>query len=303
MKLFFSRRTYVASKKKFTNNFAALTRYVMIDAGPNGAGTGGIISRDDWLAQVEARAQSNEVVVFVHGFNTPQASMLERLGKIEQGLKNNGYQGAVVAFDWPSDGLLTAYDPDLRDAKKSAPFLVPDGILLLLDRGLTVHVLAHSMGTYLTLRAFAGEGDAVGANPWNVDQVLFAAADTEAEAVRKGAWGGLVLERRCQRFTNYYCTADKVLALSGGFVHGGRPRVGHVGMPDAKPDNSIDLYTTEQFRQHVPPQQQSKPVVSHTWLYDDAGFYEDAARTIAGQPDTGMPTRRDTNVGDRALLT
>ena len=303
MKFFLSRRTYNASKKKFTNNFAALTRYVMLDAGPSGAGAGGIISRDDWLAQVVARAQSDEVVVFVHGFNTPQASMLERLDKIEQGLQSNGYQGAVVAFDWPSDGILTAYDPDLRDARKSAPFLLPDGILPLLDRGLSVHVLAHSMGTYLTLRAFAGQGDTVGASPWKVDQVLFVAADTEAEAVREGAWGGLVLERRCERFTNYYSTADRVLAVSGGIVHGGRDRAGHVGLPDAKPGNSIDMYTTEQFRRHVPPAQQSDIITSHTWLYDDAGFYRDAAMTVAGRADAGMPTRRNTNVGDRALLT
>lgn len=301
MVLFFSRRTYNAATSKFTKNPAALTRYVMLNA----AGSGGIISHQDWLAQVMAASQTGEVLIFVHGFNTSQSLMLERHGRIEAGLRAHGYRGAVVSFDWPSQGNIAGYGIDRNHAKQVARHLVPDGVLPILNQapGVRVHVLAHSMGAYLTLRAFSGEGEAAGAAPWRADQVLFVAGDVEASALRSGAWGALVMELRCARLTNYYSVADKVLQLSEGILHGGEDRAGQAGLPDAPPGNAVDVYTTQQFRDHVPQARQGELEFSHIWLYEDAGFLRDAALTVAGTPDGVMPTRRNTNVGDRALLT
>ena len=299
MQLFCSRRTYNASTHKFTNNVAALTRFVMID-GPTGSG---IISQQDWLRLVEGEAGNGEVVLWVHGFNTTQPAMLARMGVITGGLAANGYGGVVVGFDWPSDGVLLGYDADLRDAKAVAPFLVPEVIRPLLASGLTVHVIAHSMGAYLTLRGFSGEGDLAEGESWSVGQVAFIAADVEAEAMRAGAWGALVLQERCVRVTNYYSTADRVLALSGGLIHGGRVRSGQVGLPPVMPSNAVDLYTTAQFRTHVPPDQQQKMAVTHDWYYGDAGVLRDLTLTLQGRADVAMPTRQDASNGDRALLT
>jgi esterase/lipase superfamily enzyme len=168
MALFFSQRAYNAQTKKFTNNAATLTRFVVIDAQ-----TSGTVSQGDWLDLVAAQGGRDAVLVFVHGFNTRQTEMLERLGKIEAGLRTEGYRGTVVAFDWPSDGVLTAYDPDRRDAKKVAPHLVGDGILPLLGMPgqPKVHLLAHSMGAYLTLRGFSDFGDSAGGPgaAWGLD--------------------------------------------------------------------------------------------------------------------------------------
>lgn len=305
MALFFTRRTYNASKQKFTDNVASLTRYVRVQASGGGSHSGGIISRDDWLDLVIAGAQSREVLIYVHGFNTDQAGMLSRLGKVEGGLRANGFTGAVVAFDWPSRGDVNFYDSDRTNAKAVAPFLVPDGILAILQRspGIKVHLLAHSMGAYLTLRAFSGEGQQPGQSPWKVDQALFVAADVEAEALRRGAWGALVMEHRCQRLTNYYNVVDQTLTLAGGIIHGGRERAGRVGLPDLAPANAVDLYTTQQFRNVVPDNQQGGFFVSHNWYYDDAGCLRDIRLTVAGQSDATMPTRVNTTAGNRALLT
>lgn len=108
MALFFSRRTYNAQKKKFTANPAALTRYVSMTAQNNDGSvhTGSIVPRADWLKQVQQAGGTKEILIYVHGFNTSQKDMLDRLGKIETGVKAQGFEGAVIAYDWPSGGTI-----------------------------------------------------------------------------------------------------------------------------------------------------------------------------------------------------
>ena len=305
MALFFSRRSYNASTGKFTKNLATLTRYVTLDVTSGGGGTGGIVSQSNWLDLVAQESDTGEVLIYVHGFNTNQSDMLVRHAKIETALKAAGYRGAVVAFDWPSQGVVTAYDPDRHMSEKVAGYLVPEGIRPILQTvaNARVHLLGHSMGAYLSLLALAAEGETAGETPWKVDEALFVAADVEASSLRHGAWGALVMEHRARRLTNYYNVADKVLSLSGSFVNFGAPRAGQVGLPNAEPANAVDVYTTEQFRRHVPQNKQNDLIFSHIWLYDDAGFQRDMALTVMGTADAQMPTRVDTNVGDRALLT
>ena len=303
MAFFMTRRTYNAAKKKFTNNLAALTRPVMLNIRSGGGYEGGIISETDWLDHVMHRANGKGVVVYIHGFNTSQHSMLQRHGLIKEGLRNAGFEGVVVAFDWPSQGIVTAYDPDLAMAKAVAPFL-PAMLQLLVGRlgSQPLHLLCHSMGCYLTLRALRGVGEHATLPSVRLDQVIFAAGDMDAEQLRRGAGAALVMAHRCTRLTNYHSTADRVLSLSG-IINGGRQRVGHIGMPDLIEDNAVDLYTTAQFRKYVPTADQSDYMISHNWYYSDDGFFRDAALTLAGTPEAAMPTRRATNTVDRALLT
>ncbi|WP_412551022.1 alpha/beta hydrolase [Shimia sp. MIT910701] len=304
MALFFSRRTYNAQKKKFTDNPAALTRYVSIteERGNGAVRKGDILPKADWLKLVQQAGGTKDILIYVHGFNTSQKDMLDRLGKIETGVKAHGFQGAVIAYDWPSDGTVLAYNADRSDAKKTAPHLVEDGILPLL--ALTprpkIHLIAHSMGGLVVLRGFSDFGDSVG--HWGIDQVMFCSADIDATWLEKGAWGGLVLDERSKRFTNYYSGRDRVLALAGGLINGGRERAGHVGMPSPVTKGHWEIYCNEQYKKHVPDAQQTM-VYSHRWWFDNDGFYKDLALTMAGKDAKTMPTRRPTNQADLALLT
>lgn len=298
MTLFASRRTYNNSTHKFTNNAATLTRYVQITNTAGQVSTGGVISREDWHAQVLRAAQSRDILFFVHGFNTSQTTMLKRHRALEEGIRAHGYRGAVVGFDWPSDGNVLAYDADRTDAKKVAPYLVTEAIGLFLNENprYRLHILAHSMGTYLTLRGFSGVGDAPGARKWGVDQAMFAAADADAEWMRKGAWGSLVMDRRANRLTNYYNRNDAVLQLAGDFVHGGRRRAGREGLPDLVEKDQVDVDTTERYAAFARKGAQ----LSHRYYFEDDGFFRDVALTIAGKDANDMPTRRITD-GDAVL--
>lgn len=293
MTLFASRRTYNAQTNRFTNNAAALTRYVQITSSAGAVSKGGIISRADWHREVLRASQSREILFFVHGFNTSQTTMLHRLAALEQGLRKHGYRGAVVGFDWPSDGNVLAYDSDRNDAKKVAPYLVTETIGLFLNETprFKLHVLAHSMGAYLTLRGFSGVGDAPGARKWDVDQAIFAAADVDVEWMRKGAWGSLVMDRRSNRLTNYYNGNDAVLQLSGDFINGGRRRAGRKGLPDLVEKDQVDVDATQRYAAF--PQKGAQ--ISHRFYFGDDGFFKDVALTLAGTAAADMPTRLITN--------
>ena len=306
MTLFFSRRSYNSSTDMFTKNVSSLTRYVSVagEAPEGGSWRGGIIDQADWLDQVSAKMQSDDILIYVHGFNTPQSEMLRRTNKIEDGVRAHGFSGAVVAYDWPSDGSVAKYQSDRNDAKKTATSLVRDGIapLLALPSRPKIHLIAHSMGAFLTLRALSDFGDSIGpgGTAWSLEQVMFAAADVDQAWMEKGAWGGLILKERSHRFTNYYNGRDEVLNLSGTIVHG-RRRAGRRGLPQTLHARHVDVYCNEQYKRDVPEPDRSI-TYSHRWWFDNDGFYKDLALTIAGQDENAMPTRRTTNTTDLALL-
>ncbi len=307
MALFFSRRTYNAKLDKFTDNPAAVTRYARVTQHTANATIhkGHTLAQADWLARVQQEGGDKAVLIYVHGFNTSQSDMITRLAKIKAGAKANGFDGAVVAFDWPSDGELLAYNRDRSDAKKVAAHLVGDGILplLALSPKPKIHIIAHSMGALVVLRAFSDFGDSAGTGggTWGVDQVTFASADVDSAWLEKGAWGGLVLKQRCKRFTNYYSGRDRVLAFSSGLVNGGRDRAGHVGLPKLVTKGHWDIYGNEQYKRDVPEAQRTL-ANSHRWWFDNAGFYKDLAMTIDGEDAASLPTRRPTNTADLGLL-
>lgn len=308
MTLFFSRRSYNASKKQFTNNAAELTRYVSIAGTQPGSGgwRGHMLQRAEWLRQVRAQAQTPDVLIYVHGFNTRQSDMLARAVKIEAGLRAHGYGGAVVSYDWPSDGSVLRYDQDKLDAKKTAPFLATDGIwpLLAMSPRPRVHLLAHSMGGYLMLRGFApfGDSDGPGAGGWTLDQIMFASADVHRNTLQRGAANALLMSHRSKRFTNYYSADDGVLKLSSKIVHGTRKRVGRSGIPQRIASDHVDVSCTAQYRRDAKPVDSGR-AYSHRWWFDNDGFYEDMALTIKGTAKTAMTTRYTTTGTDYALVT
>lgn len=305
MPLVVTRRSYNASDRRFTHNRATVTRYLSVPEGTSPDGDH-IIDRATWLSLVQGQAPGGDILIYVHGFNTEQPEMLDRRRKIELGLAAEGWQGLVLAYDWPSDGTVWAYPSDRTDAKHTAPYLVVDAIgpLLNLRPQPRVHLLCHSMGAYLALRGFAGVGDsgAPGTAPWGVHEVAFVSADADKPWLEQGAWGALVMDLRASRLTNYYSTFDRVLSLAEGIVHG-EERAGRDGMPVAIPAGFHDVYCGAQYQDKVPPSGQTLRG-SHTWYFDDPGFYRDLALTLGGVDPAAMHTRRPTvGSSDLALLT
>lgn len=302
MDYFYSRRTFNADTGRFSNNAAAVTRYVGIGPTDGQAAKGNLLTGQQWAKAVHDQSSNGHVVVYVHGFNTTQAKMLETLGAMKSGLRKQGYKGAVVAFDWPSDGEISpsAYRRDRNDAKRVAQHMVLDGIKLLRETrpSAKVHMLAHSMGAYVALRGWGEVGNAF--FPGQVDEAVFVAADADQNWMENGAWGSLVMQQRCKRLTHYYSLNDEVLDVSGKIVNFGTQRSGRHGIKQGVVSKFHDVSCGDRYFSAFPKHKRGTSL-SHNWYFGDGVFYRDLVATFAGQSPSGVNTRENLSNGDQRI--
>jgi esterase/lipase superfamily enzyme len=162
-----------------------------------------------------------EVLLYVHGFNqTFETSVLDA-ARLSDGIR---FRGETVAFCWPSKASLLDYGYDRDSAMWSRDALesVLDG-LMTNPKVSRIHIVAHSIGTMLTLEAlrqlYADHGDAV-AEP--LGAVVFAAPDIDMDVFKSsvGRIGPIA-----RKITVLTATNDRALAISR-WMAGGMTRVG-----------------------------------------------------------------------------
>ncbi|MEP3478333.1 MAG: alpha/beta fold hydrolase [Fuerstiella sp.] len=111
-----------------------------------------VSSRDRFLHELqELQATPLDVLVFVHGFNVKLDHAIARAAQLAEDLP---FHGTIIAFSWQSQGGTEAYRSDERTAERyfwNLAKLLYDLKTELPDSRL--HVLAHSMGNRVTLRA------------------------------------------------------------------------------------------------------------------------------------------------------
>ncbi len=104
--------------------------------------------------------QGSDILVFIHGFNVKFQEALLRAAQIAYDLK---FQGPVVLFSWPAgteEGLLNSamvtrtYQNNYSNAIKTVP-QAQAFFKQLSDLNQTVHMMVHSMGHQVTLRALS----------------------------------------------------------------------------------------------------------------------------------------------------
>lgn len=274
-----------------------------------------IKSTDRWFKKVTAQALADgtddcgHVVVLVHGFNIDQSEMLKRHRKVEKGLRDQGFNGTFVSFDWPSDGSVAGYLSDRRDARWAASYLMDGAIREFSSRQqpdcrIDVSLIGHSMGCFVVREAFdfADGEHVVSQNNWTVSQVAFVAADISQSSMREGDSESRSLVRHLVRLTNYYNPFDDVLSLSSTKRVGASPRLGRIGLPGQISRKLVNVYCGKYYDENKGnfPISVSK---SHSWYFDDNRFYEDLRHTLEGKLDRSViPKRGVTPDGGFALL-
>ncbi|MCU4654096.1 alpha/beta fold hydrolase [Roseibacterium sp. SDUM158016] len=284
MLFFFTSRAYDAAKDEFTKKIADETSYVVLPH--EGRNAGFRTDRATWLGKLRSEMETDEVVVFVHGYNTPQFRMLRRLRKVKAGLRNHGYRGGIVAYSWPNREQFSKYHADRDSVPDFARALYADGIkpLMALSGQTRVHLLCHSMGSYVFLMAMSGV-----AGTRKLSEVAFVAADLDQPWFVPGKQGERLLSAWSGRFTNYYSTKDRVLDLSEKIIHGD-PRIGGDGLPHPTGANQQDIACADRY---MSPDYDGKRerVYSHSFYFDDGPWLRDLALTIAGKAGGALPTR------------
>jgi esterase/lipase superfamily enzyme len=172
----------------------------------------------DLLAQ---SGSGGDVLIYVHGFKQTFETAALDAAHLADGIK---FRGRTMVFSWPSKaGLFDyAYDRDSAMWSRDDFERVLQSVVTTPGAG-RVHIVAHSMGTMLTLEGlrqlYARNGDAV---TDKIGAVVFASPDIDMDVfssavIRIGPLG--------RKITVVAATNDRALALSGRLA-GGMTRVG-----------------------------------------------------------------------------
>jgi esterase/lipase superfamily enzyme len=162
-----------------------------------------------------------DVLIYVHGFKQTFETAALDAARLSDGIK---FHGQTMVFAWPSRAGLFDYEYDRDSAmwSRDAFERVLESVIAAPGTG-RVHIVAHSMGTMLTLESlrqlYARYGDAA-AN--RIGAIVFAAPDIDMDVFSSAVTSIGVLARKITVVT---ATNDRALALSGRLA-GGMTRVG-----------------------------------------------------------------------------
>lgn len=233
-------------------------------------------SPDNFYRRVSDRvAQSprREALIYVPGFNVTFEEAARRTAQIAYDL---GFAGAPILYSWPSHGELgmVAYNQDTRNAELSVPHLQSFLAQLAARTGVrTIHVVAHSMGNLVAVKALAGGipgGTSAGAGSIQVREVALMAPDIDAAEFRKLA---VAMRSSAYRITLYASSGDAALKASTKLA--GYPRAGEGGehivvMPGVL--DTIDCSTVDT----------SLLGFGHSYYADNSTILSDLFRLIRG---------------------
>ena len=169
-------------------------------------------------------ARGGRAMVFIHGYNTSFDRAVYRATQIAQ---DSGYPGTPVLFSWASGGSTKDYVYDRESASVARDQLEVTLRLLAQSGARRIDIVAHSMGTWVTMEALrqlalAGDRDLGG----KLGDVILAAPDIDIDVFKSQM-------RRYGKpnrpFFLLLSADDRALKLSGMLA--GNKRVGDFGDP------------------------------------------------------------------------
>jgi esterase/lipase superfamily enzyme len=173
------------------------------------------------VSDLLAQAGGGDVLIYVHGFKQTFETAALDAARLSDGIR---FRGRTVVFSWPSKAGLFDYAYDRDSAMWSRDHFerVLHSIVMAPGTG-RIHIVAHSMGTMLTLESLrqlhARYGDVLADR---IGSVVFAAPDIDMDVFSSAITRIGPLARK---ITVIAATNDRALALSGKLA-GGMTRVG-----------------------------------------------------------------------------
>jgi esterase/lipase superfamily enzyme len=168
-----------------------------------------------------AEASGLDVLIYVHGFKQTFETAALDAARLSDAIR---FRGRTMVFSWPSKAGFFDYAYDRDSAMWSR-----DGLervlhsIVAVPGASRIHIVAHSMGTMLTLESlrdlYGQYGDSVSAR---IGAVVFAAPDIDMDVFSSTVTRIGPLARKITVIT---ATNDRALALSGQLA-GGMTRVG-----------------------------------------------------------------------------
>jgi esterase/lipase superfamily enzyme len=194
-------------------NFFTATEVVAYDAQPQFSSA----------LSADIAARGGRAMIFIHGYNTSFDSAVYRATQIAH---DSGYPGTPVLFSWASGGSTKDYVYDRESASVARDQLEATLRLLAQSGARRIDIIAHSMGTWVTMEALrqlalTGDRNLSG----KLGDVVLASPDIDVDVFKSQM-------RRYGKpdrpFFLMLSSDDRALKLSG-IIAGNRPRVGDYG--------------------------------------------------------------------------
>ncbi|MCW8107135.1 alpha/beta hydrolase [Alteromonas ponticola] len=110
------------------------------------------IEHDIKFSDFISELTSEDLLVFIHGFNTSFTNAAIRTAQLAH---DTNFKGEAVFFSWPSLENPATYGTDKKRAKENFKHLAQFLIKISENTNKKIHVIAHSMGTYLLVNSLA----------------------------------------------------------------------------------------------------------------------------------------------------
>ncbi len=175
--------------------------------------------------------KSRRVMVFVHGFNNTYEDSVYRFAQI---VHDSSADVAPVIFTWPSRASVFDYNYDKESTNYSRDAL--EQILRAIAREPEVKditVMAHSMGSWLTVEALRQMAIRDGRVNGKINNVILASPDLDVDVFGKQF---LAMGKDHPRFTLFTSRDDRALAVSRR-ISGNIDRLGQID-PSSEPYRS-----------------------------------------------------------------
>lgn len=182
-------------------------------------------------AWVSRHLVGGQALVFVHGFNNKYEDSVFRLAQI---VHDSGMRATPVLFTWPSRAKLRDYEYDKESANYSRTALEQTLRILAQDPSVKeITVLAHSMGTWLTMEALRQMGIRDGHVNGKIRNVILASPDIDIQVFAKQF---VEMGKPTPKFTIFVSQDDRALAFSS-LITGKVSRLGAID-PSQEPYRS-----------------------------------------------------------------
>lgn len=167
----------------------------------------------------------NRVLVFVHGYNTGFDDGVYRITQIQHDTR---YPGTPVLFSWASGARTRDYIYDRDSAMAARDDLESTLRMLARSRASSIDIIAHSMGTWLTMEALrqlaiSGDRDLGG----KLGYVVLASPDIDVDVFKTQM---LRYGKPNRPFALLLSGDDKALRISGA-ISGDKKRLGDYDDP------------------------------------------------------------------------
>jgi esterase/lipase superfamily enzyme len=168
------------------------------------------------------------VLVFVHGFNNRYEDSVFRLAQI---VADSGAETTPMLFTWPSRASVLAYNYDKESTNYSRTALETALRTLASSPDVNdVTILAHSMGTWLTMEALRQMAIRDKQIAPKIENVILASPDIDLDVFAKQF---IEMGKKRPKFTIFVSQDDRALKVSS-IISGDVTRVGAID-PSAEP--------------------------------------------------------------------